>query len=407
MVNDGHPPADFDHGAHSEPTELGFDSIAVRAGQIRTSEQEHAEAIFPTSSFVFTSAEQAADRFAGREPGNVYSRFTNPTVQMFEQRIAALEGGERGLATASGMSAILTLCLGVLKHGDHIVASHSLFGTTVNLFANVLPRFGIETSFVTAADPTAWRDAIRQDTRLIFAETPTNPLNEVIDIAFLGELAHEANALLAIDNCFCTPALQRPLAHGADVVVHSATKYLDGQGRAVGGALVASDALISDHLFPIVRTCGPSMSPFNAWIFLKGLETLSLRMTRHCASAAEVAAWLANQSQVRRVYHLSQSAESDVAIAAKQQKADGAIVAFDLEGGKSAAYQLINRLSLFSITANLGDAKSTVTHPATTTHGRLSQAQRDQMGIGDGLVRLSIGLEDSVDLIGDLAKALR
>lgn len=385
----------------------GPDTLACRAGVARTNEQEHSEPIFPTSSFVFDSAEQAAARFAGDEPGNIYSRFTNPTVRTFEQRLAALERGERAIATSSGMSAVLTLALGVLKAGDHVVAARALFGTTVSLFHTVLSRFGVDVTFVALADLDDWRAAIRDNTRLLFVETPSNPLNEVADIAALASLSREAGALLAVDNCFCTPALQRPLELGADVVVHSATKFLDGQGRAVGGALVGSAELVETQFLPVVRTCGPTMSPFNAWIFTKGLETLSLRMARHCASADQVAAFLDAHPKVARVHHLSLASPETQALAAKQQSGNGGIIAFEVAGDRSNAFAMINATQLFSITANLGDAKSTITHPATTTHGRLTDEQRATVGIAANLIRLSIGLEDAEDLIRDLEGALQ
>lgn len=385
----------------------GLDTLACRAGVARTNEQEHSEPIFPTSSFVFESAEQAAARFAGEQAGNIYSRFTNPTVRTFEARLAALEGGERALATASGMAAILTLALGVLKAGDHVVAARALFGTTVSMFHSVLSRFGVETTFVGVSDLDDWRGAMRENTRLMFVETPSNPLNEVADIAALAELARAHNALLAVDNCFCTPALQRPLALGADIIVHSATKFLDGQGRCVGGALVGSAELIDTHLLPILRTCGTTMSPFNAWVFSKGLETLSLRMERHCRSADRVAAWLDAHPKVRRVFHLSLASGATQALARRQQSGNGAIVAFEVAGDRASAFRVIDSVRIFSITANLGDAKSTITHPATTTHGRLTDAQRETVGIAQNLIRLSVGLEDVEDLIHDLEGALQ
>lgn len=391
----------------SEDDRWGPDTLACRAGVARTNEQEHSEPIFPTSSFVFESAEQAAARFAGDMPGNIYSRFTNPTVRTFETRLAALEGGERAIATASGMAAVLTLALGLLNAGDHVVAARALFGTTVSLFHSVLSRFGVEVSFVGLADLDDWRGAMRSNTRLLFVETPSNPLNEVADIGALAALAHDSGALLAVDNCFCTPALQRPLALGADVVVHSATKFLDGQGRAVGGALVGSAALVDTYFLPIVRTCGPTMSPFNAWIFTKGLETLSLRMARHSASADQVAAFLEAHPKVARVHHLSLASAETRALAARQQTGNGGIVAFEVEGDQAAAFSMINATRLFSITANLGDAKSTITHPATTTHGRLTDEQRQTVGIVPNLIRLSVGLEDPADLIRDLENALQ
>lgn len=392
---------------HPDPDqEPGLSTLACRAGQARTGELEQSEALFLSSSFCFESAAQAAARFAGEEPGNVYSRFTNPTVRTFEERITALEGGERGLATASGMSAILTLCMATLSQGDEVVASHSVFGTTVSLFKNILSRFGLKTTFVDMTDAEAWQRAITPSTKMLFLETPSNPLTEVADIAALADLAHENDALMVVDNCFCTPALQRPLKLGADVVVHSATKYLDGQGRCLGGAVVASEALIGEKLFPFLRSAGPSMSPFNAWVFLKGLETLVIRMERHSRTALEVAAWLERQAPVRRVFHPGLPTHPQHELARRQQTGFGGIVSFEL-ADRRAAWAVIDAVSRFSITANLGDAKSIITHPATTTHGRLTQAERDTMGVGEGLVRLSIGLEDGADLIADLDQALR
>jgi O-succinylhomoserine sulfhydrylase len=385
---------------------LALATLACRAGQVQTAELENSEPIFPSSSFCFENAAQAAARFSGAEAGNVYSRFTNPTVRNFEARLAALEQGERCLATASGMSAILSTCLALLRSGDHIVCSHSVFGTTVSLFNNILAKFGVETTFVALTDITSWRRAIKPNTRLLFLETPSNPLSEIADLSELAALAHANGCLLVVDNCFCTPALQRPLTLGADIVIHSATKYLDGQGRCVGGAVVASAELIDEKLFPFLRTAGPSMSPFNAWVFLKGLETQSLRMQRHCRNAAVVAAWLARHERVVRVYHLSLPSHPQHALARSQQDDFGGIVSFEVAGGKPAAWRVIDRVGLFSITANLGDTKSLITHPATTTHGRITQAERDRMGIGDGLIRLSIGLEEADDLIRDLDQAL-
>ena len=385
---------------------LALATLACRAGQVQTAELENSEPIFPTSSFCFKNAAQAAARFSGEEAGNVYSRFTNPTVRNFEVRLAALEKGERCLATASGMSAILSTCLALLRSGDHIVCSYSVFGTTVNLFNNILAKFGVETTFVTLTDIASWRNAIKPNTRFLFLETPSNPLSEIADLTVLAELAHDNDCLLVVDNCFCTPALQRPLEFGADIVIHSATKYLDGQGRCVGGAVVASAELIDEKLFPFLRTAGPSMSPFNAWVFLKGLETLTLRMKQHCQNAAAVAAWLAQSECVTRVHHLSLPSHPQHALAQSQQDDYGGIVSFEVAGGKPAAWHVIDRVTLFSITANLGDSKSLITHPATTTHGRITQLERDRMGVKDGLIRLSIGLEDAHDLIGDLEQAL-
>ena len=385
--------------------ELGLATLACHAGQVRTSEMEQSEALFLSSSFCFESAAQAAARFAGTEDGNVYSRFTNPTVRTFEQRLAALEGGERCVATASGMSAILSLVMAVLSAGDQVVVSRSVFGTTVNLFKNVLSRFGISTTFVDMTCTDAWRAAMQSNTRMLFVETPSNPLTEVADIAALAALAKHHGALLVVDNCFCTPVLQRPLALGADVVIHSATKYLDGQGRCLGGAIVGAEKLIQDKVFPFLRNAGPSMSPFNAWVFLKGLETLSIRMQRHSHSAAQIADWLNGHDKVARVHYPGLASHPQHALARRQQKDFGGVVSFEV-ADRGAAWQLVDALKYFSITANLGDAKSIVTHPATTTHGRVSQAERDEMGIGEGLIRLSIGLEEPADLIADLGQAL-
>jgi len=384
----------------------GLNTLAVHAGQVRTAEQEHSEVLFLSSSFVFKDAAEAAARFSGDAPGNIYSRFTNPTVRMFEDRLAALEGGERCLATSSGMSAILTLCLGMLRQGDHLVSSRSIFGTTVSLFSKVLERFGVTTTFVAQTDYAQWEAAIGPATRLLFLETPSNPLMEVADIRRLAEIAHRRGCLLAVDNCFCTPILQRPLALGADIVIHSATKYLDGQGRCIGGAIVGPAKLLNEELFAFLRTAGPSMSPFNAWVFLKGLETLHMRMPAHSDNAARLAHWLQGRSGIRRVHYPGLTDHPQHALARSQQSGFGGIVSFEVEGGRSAAWKLIDAVRLFSITANLGDAKSTITHPATTTHHRLTEAQRRESGITDGLVRLSVGLEDGKDLCRDLENAL-
>jgi O-succinylhomoserine sulfhydrylase len=383
-----------------------FDTRAIRAGQVRTAEQEHSEALFPTSSFVFDSAAQAAARFAHEQPGNVYSRFTNPTVRTFEQRLAALEGGERGLATASGMAAITATCMSLLNAGDHILASYSLFGTTVVLFEKILSRFGIETTFVPQSDYAAWERGVRGNTRLLFLETPSNPLTEIADITRLAEIAHSGGALLVVDNCFCTPALQQPLALGADLIIHSATKYLDGQGRCVGGAVIGADALIEEKIYPFLRTAGPSMSPFNAWVFLKGLETLRLRMQAHCRNALGVATWLEDHHGVERVYYPGLPNHPQHLLAARQQRGHGGIVSFEVAGGREAAWRVIDGVKFLSITANLGDTKTTIVHPATTTHGRLTPEDRERMGIREGLIRLSVGLEDLDDLRTDLERAL-
>ena len=385
---------------------LGFATRAIRTGHRRTAEGEHAEPIFTTSSFVFDSAAQAAARFAGDAPGNIYGRFTNPTVQAFEQRLAALEGGEACLATASGMSAILTTCLGLLQQGDHILSSRNLFGSTSQLFDHYLARFGIQTDYVALDDLDAWAAAVRENTRLLFIETPSNPLMQLADIRALADLAHAHDCWLVVDNCFCTPVLQQPLALGADLVIHSATKYLDGQGRALGGAIVGTQALVREQLAPVLRTTGPCMSPFNAWIFLKGLETLALRMRAHAAAAAELAAWLATQPGVEQVYYPGLPSHPQYALAQTQQRLPGGILSFVVQGGRAAAWQLIDSTQMLSITANLGDTKTTITHPASTTHGRLTDEQRQQAGITEGLIRLAVGLEDVSDIQADLAQGL-
>ncbi len=392
--------------ADEHEDEYGFETLAVRAGQVRTGEGEHSEPIFPTSSFVFDSAAQAAARFSGDEPGNIYSRFTNPTVRTFERRLAAMEGAERCVATASGMAAILTACMGLLKSGDHVVCSRSVFGTTVVLFANIFARFGVETTFVRLDDLASWEQAIRPQTRLLFLETPSNPLTDMVDIAALAEIARQHDALLAVDNCFCTPALQRPLQLGADIVVHSATKYLDGQGRCIGGAVLGSNALVGGDVYGFLRTAGPTMSPFNAWVFLKGLETLSLRMKAHSANAYAVARWLETQPQVARVYYPGLESHPQHRLAKQQMSDSGGILSFELKGGKDAAWKLIDATRLLSITANLGDAKTTITHPATTTHGRMSPEARAESGITDGLIRVAVGLESVDDIKADLARGM-
>ncbi|MEJ2325390.1 MAG: O-succinylhomoserine sulfhydrylase, partial [Chromatiaceae bacterium] len=350
----------------------GFSTLAIRTGHARTAEGEHSEAIFATSSYVFASAAEAAARFAGEASGNIYSRFTNPTVRAFEERLAAMEGGECAVATASGMSAILALCVGLLKAGDHIVSSRSIFGSTTMLFNKYLTRFGIATSYVSLSEPDQWAAAVRPETRLLFVETPSNPLTEMTDIRALADLAHQRGCLLAVDNCFATPALQRPLALGADLVVHSATKYLDGQGRCVGGAVVGDRKLVGEEVFGVLRTAGPSMSPFNAWIFLKGLETLRLRMQAQSHSALALARWLQGQPQVIRIYYPGLDSHPQHHLLGGQQELGGGIVSFEVAGGRETAWRVIDAARMLSITANLGDTKSTITHPATTTHGRLS-----------------------------------
>lgn len=384
----------------------GFDTLALRAGVRRTLEGEHAEPIFLTSSFVFQNAAEAAARFSGESPGNIYSRFTNPTVRAFEERLAALEGGARCVATASGMAAILATCMGLLKSGDHIVSSRSIFGSTVLLFNNYLGKFGVETSYVPLTDYAAWEKAIKPNTKLLFLETPSNPLMEIADIRKLADIAHAHKALLVVDNVFCTPALLQPLKLGADIVVHSATKYLDGQGRCVGGAIVGDAERVGNDVFGFLRTGGPSMSPFNAWVFLKGLETLKIRMQAHSANALEIARWLEQQPRVKRVYYPGLASHPQHELAKRQQSGFGGVVSFDVDGGRAGAWKVIDSTQVFSITANLGDLHSTITHPATTTHARITPEQRTEAGIGDGLLRISVGLEDIDDLKRDLARGL-
>ncbi len=386
--------------------EWALETIAVRAGQERTAEGEHSEPIFPTSSFVFPSAADAAARFSGESQGNIYSRFTNPTTRTFEQRLAALEGGDSCVATASGMSAILSTCIALLKAGDHIVSSRSIFGTTVVLFNKYLQPFGVETTFVDLTDLDAWRKAIKPETKLLFLETPSNPLTEVADINALADLAHENNCLLVVDNCLCTPILQQPLKLGADIVIHSATKYIDGQGRAIGGAVVGNKELVGEKVFGFLRTAGPTLSPFNAWIFLKGLETLSLRMKAHSANALELATFLEQHKSVNKVHYSGLISHPQYDLAKQQQFAGSGVLSFEVKGGKNAAWKLIDSTRLLSITANLGDAKSTITHPATTTHGRLSDEEKQQAGISDGLIRISVGLESIDDIKADIENGL-
>lgn len=390
---------------------LGFETRGVRAGTLRSPFGEHSEGLFLTSSFVFDSAAQAAERFTSSGAGYVYSRFSNPTVNMFQRRLADLEGAEDCLATASGMSAILVCCLASLKAGDHLVASHSVFGATVQLFNTVFARFGVATTWVNGTDMAAWQRAVQPNTRLFYVETPSNPLTEVVDIAALSSVARQSGALLVVDNCFCSPALQRPLELGADVVIHSATKYLDGQGRVLGGAVLGSKAFIQDQVGPVLRTAGPSLSAFNAWILLKGLETLALRMERQSANALLLAQWLSRQPAIARVYHPGLPDHPQHALAMRQQSAGGAIVSFELHGESDAdlrerAWRVVDDCRLISITANLGDTRSTITHPATTTHGRVTPEARKAAGIGEGLLRLSVGLETVADLQGDLARGL-
>jgi O-succinylhomoserine sulfhydrylase len=386
--------------------DCGPSTQGLRAGRVPTPEQEHSEAIFATSSFTFGSAAEAAAKFAGEEPGNIYSRFSNPTVRAFQERLAVMEGGEACIGTSSGMSSILATCMALLNGGDHIVSSVGIFGTTVSLFNNHLSRFGIDTSFVSLTDYEAWEAAIRPETRMLFLETPSNPLTEVADIERLAAIAHRHDALLVVDNCFCTPALQRPLDLGADLVIHSATKYLDGQGRVVGGAVVGDAERVGSQIYSFLRSAGPTMSAFNAWIFVKGLETLALRMRAHSENAQAIAEWLQSQEGVTTVNFPGLPGHAQYELAQRQQSAPGGIVSFEVEGGREAAWRFIDNTRLLSITANLGDVRTTITHPASTTHGRVSPERRAEAGIHEGLVRLSIGLEDTDDLKADLARGL-
>ena len=389
----------------SDLEDVAFDTLAVRAGQRRGPEAEHGEALFLTSSYVFRTAADAAACFAGEAPGNVYSRYMNPTVRTFEQRIAALEDAEQAVATASGMAAILATVMSLCSAGDHIVVSRSVFGATVTLFEKYLKRFGIEVDYVPLADLNGWRTACRTNTRLFFVESPSNPLAELVDIRGLADVAHDQGALLVVDNCFCTPALQKPLQLGADIVIHSATKYIDGQGRALGG-VVAGRREHMQEVVGFLRTAGPTMSPFNAWIFLKGLETLRLRMQAHCASAQTLAEWLEQQPQVEHVYYAGLPSHPQHELARSQQSGFGAVVSFEVRGGREEAWRFVDATRLLSITANLGDAKSTITHPATTTHGRLTSDARAAAGIRDNLIRVAVGLEDVADLQADLQRGL-
>lgn len=382
---------------------MSVDTLAVRAGQIRTGQLEHSDAIFPTSSFVYGSAAQAAARFGGEEPGNIYSRFTNPTVQAFEARIAAMEGGERAVATSSGMAAILATCMALLKSGDHVICSRGVFGTTNVLFQKYLAKFGVATTFVGLTDMVQWQAAVRPETRMIFIETPSNPLCEVADMTALATLAHDNDALFVVDNCFCTPVLQRPFEHGADIIIHSATKYLDGQGRCVGGVVVGPGKLM-EEVFGFLRSAGPTMSPFNAWVFLKGLETLPIRMRAHCDNALELAAWLKEQGAVDRVFYAGLPDHPQHELASRQQSGFGGVLSFTVKGGREQAWAFIDATRMISITANLGDVKTTITHPATTTHGRLSPEDKEKAGITENLVRISVGIEAVEDIKADLQR---
>jgi len=386
--------------------DYSLETQAIRAGHDRSHEDEHSLPIFATSSYVFKSAEEAALRFTGKQPGNIYSRFTNPTVEVFQKRLALMEKGERCLAFSSGMAAIMAVGMGLLKSGDHVVSSRSVFGNTVLLFQNYFAKFGVETDFVKLTDPAAWEAAIKPNTQFLFLETPSNPLIEIADIQAIADIAHQHDCLLVVDNVFCTPALQKPLQLGADIIVHSATKYIDGQGRCVGGAVIASEEVIENHIYPYLRTGGATMSPFNAWVFVSGLETLAVRMQAHCDNAFALAKWLEQQSSVAKVHYPGLESHAQHQLATQQQSHFGGVVSFELKGGKPAAWKLIDATKMLSITANLGDVKSTITHPASTTHGRLSPEVRNEVGIKDSLVRISVGLENINDIKRDLLNGL-
>jgi len=378
-----------------------FETNAIRAGTIRSSQGEHSESLYLTSSFIFESAEEAAERFLNQETGNVYSRFTNPSVKMFEDRLAILEEAEECVATSTGMSAILSCIMSLCKSGDHVIVSRSVFGTTVKLFDNILSEWGLEVSYVSLSGKDEWQDSLKKNTKLFFVETPSNPLMEVCDIQFLADLAHENKSLLVVDNCFCTPAHQIPTRFGADIIIHSATKYLDGQGRCLGGAVLGDSSLMK-KVRGFLRSGGTSMSPFNAWVFLKGLETLKIRMDAHSSNANKLAVWLEQNKKVEQVYYPGLDSHPQFELVKKQQTTGGGIVSFKVKGGKSEAWSLINNTKLLSITANLGDTRSTITHPATTTHSRLSQDQRDLVGITDNLIRVAVGLENIDDIKADI-----
>ena len=383
-----------------------LETQAIRAGHKRTQEDEHSIPIFATSSYVFKSAEEASLRFTGKKPGNIYSRFTNPTVNAFQERLALMEKGERCLAFSSGMAAIMAVGMGLLKAGDHVVCSRGVFGNTVLMFQNYFRKDGVATDFVDLIDTAAWEAAIKPNTRFLFLETPSNPLIEIADISALADIAHKHGCLLIVDNCFCTPALQKPLELGADIVIQSATKYIDGQGRCVGGAVVASDEIIEKYIYPYLRTGGATMSPFNAWVFLSGLETLAIRMKAHCDSAFELALWLEQQPGIAKVHYPGLASHAQHELAKRQQSHFGGVVSFELTGGKEHAWKLIDATEMLSITANLGDVKTTITHPATTTHGRLTPEVRAAAGIKDGLVRISVGLENLEDIKKDILRGL-
>jgi len=382
------------------------DTLGVRAGAVRSDFQEHSEALVLTSSFVYKTASEAARKFANEEPGNIYSRFTNPTVKMFQDRLAAMEGTQACVATATGMAAVATTVFGLLKQGDHLIAARGVFGTVVPLFDQILAKFGVETTWVDLADLKAWKKAVRKNTKLFFVETPSNPVCEIADIAALADIAHNAKALLAVDNCMCSPALQRPIEFGADLVIHSGTKYLDGQGRVLAGAICGSSGLVTGPLFHFVRTAGPAISPFNAWICLKGMETLRVRMDAQSRAAMEIAKWLEKHPAVERVHYPGLKSHPQHELARKQQSLPGPVLSFIVKGGREAAWRVIDSVKMISITANFGDTKSTVCHPATTTHGRIPPREREASGITEGLVRLAVGLEDPADIRADLERGL-
>ena len=397
--------SELDARYQSELDGCAFDTLAVRAGQMRTHEHEHAEAMFLTSSFVFNSAAEAQARFLGQVPGSVYSRYTNPTVRTFEQRLAALEGAESCVATASGMSAIYAVCISHLQSGDHIICSASVFGSTVKLFEAYLRKFGVEISYVDLGDLAQWQAAIQPNTKLLYLESPSNPLNDVGDLRALADMAHQAGAWLMVDNCFATPALQQPLKLGADIVIHSATKYIDGQGRCLGGAVLGSKALM-EPVIGYLRTAGPTMSAFNAWVFLKGLETLALRMKVHCSNAMELAQWLEQHPKVKCVNYCGLPSHPSHELAKRQQSAFGGMVSFEVVGGRDEAWKVIDSTKMISITSNLGDVKTTITHPATTTHSRMTEEERQHAGVSQALIRISAGVEDIEDIKRDLARGL-
>ena len=386
--------------------EYHLDTLAVRAGIERSQFGEHSEALYLTSSFVFKTAAQAAARFSNQEPGNIYSRFTNPTVKVFEERLAALEGAECCVATASGMSAILACVMGLLKSGDHILSSAGIFGSTVQLFGTIMKRFGVETTFVSGTDLAKWEAALTPATRMLYLETPANPTMELYDIAAFSRLGKKAGALLVVDNCFCTPVLQQPLKLGADVVIHSGTKFIDGQGRVLGGAVLGRRDVIYEGVLGFLRTAGPTLSAFNAWVLLKGLETLGIRVRAQSESALELARWLERQPVIERVQYPGLPSHPQYELAQRQQKSGGAVVSFDVKGGREAAWRIIDNTRMISITANLGDTKTTITHPASTTHTRITPEARAAAGIGDGLLRVAVGLEAIEDIKTDLARGM-